>query len=57
MTEPTCENLPDGCVKVTLCTDGRCETTVVSSHHLVPDKIPQLERALLTHDRPTPTDP
>ncbi|MFZ9261031.1 MAG: hypothetical protein ACO23G_11395 [Limnohabitans sp.] len=46
MPEPTCENLPDGCVKVTLCTDDRCETTVVSSHHLVPDKIPQLERAL-----------
>ena len=36
------ENLDDGCVRVSL---GGLSTTC-SSHHLVPDKIEQLKRAL-----------
>ena len=36
--EPVITNLDDGCVKV--CVGNNC--SVVSSHHLVPDKLPHL---------------
>ena len=49
-TEPVIENLPDGCVRVTL---GSIATTC-SSHHLVPDKIKQLQRYHQQHSKVNP---
>ena len=37
--------LEDGCYKVCLTEDGITSCTVVSSMHLVEDKVPQLKRA------------
>jgi hypothetical protein len=37
--------LEDGCYKVCLSEDGITSCTVVSSMHLVEDKVPQLKRA------------
>ena len=42
---PRTEQLPDGCVKISIGEGSNMVSTVVSSHHLIDSKIPRLERA------------
>jgi len=42
---PRTEQLPDGCIKISIGEGDKQVSTVVTSMHLIDSKIPQLERA------------
>jgi len=42
---PRTEQLPDGCIRISIGEGNNMVSTVVSSMHLIDQKIPQLERA------------
>lgn len=46
MRHESVENLDDGCVRVCLTEQALTICTIISSHHLIPDKWRQLNSAL-----------